>query len=128
PWITGPIWAFSLFTYSATSLWRGLRLGQWNPGKDLVVATTTLCWYVGLVAFNSDYAFTVTNVVIHGIPYFVIVYLGWQRAHRPNPATSRWRPLLVFVGGVWALAFVEELLWDRGVWNDRGHLFGDGWR
>jgi hypothetical protein len=70
----------------------------------------------------------VTNVVIHGIPYFVIVYLGWQRSQGTNEATWRWRPLLIFVGAVWALAFVEELFWDRGVWNDRGDLFGEGWR
>jgi hypothetical protein len=24
--------------------------------------TTALCWYIGIVAYNSDYAFTVTNV------------------------------------------------------------------
>lgn len=27
---------------------------------------------------------------------------------------------------VWLFAFVEELLWDRGVWHDRGWLFGAG--
>lgn len=128
PQITRPIWAMLLLTYFSRSLWRGLKSQFWNPGKDLVVATTALCWYVGIVVFNSDYAFTVTNVVIHGIPYFVIVYLGWQRSRPAAETQSRWRPLILFIGAVWALAFVEELLWDRGVWNDRGHLFGDRWR
>jgi len=128
PRLTGPLWAALLVTYFARSLRRGLQRGAWNPGKDLVVATTAACWYVGIVLFNSDYAFTVTNVVIHGIPYFVIVYLAWQRPGSAADAPARWRPLLLFIGAVWALAFVEELLWDRGVWNDRGHLFGDNWR
>ncbi|HVJ69842.1 MAG TPA: hypothetical protein VM510_17825 [Caulifigura sp.] len=134
PRVTGPLWAGLLVTYFGRSLWNGLRRGRWNPGKDLVVATTAVCWYVGIVVFNSDYAFTVTNVVIHGIPYFVIVYLGWRRTFavdRENPGVfgqAGVRPLLLFAGAVWALAFVEELLWDRGVWNDRGHLFGEGWR
>ncbi len=26
----------------------------------------------GIVGFNSDYAFTVTNVIIHGVPYFAL--------------------------------------------------------
>jgi hypothetical protein len=54
-----------------------LVLRQFNPGKDVVVITTAVCWYIGIVTFNSDYAFTVTNVIIHGVPYMVLVY--WYR-------------------------------------------------
>jgi hypothetical protein len=57
PLVTGPIWASLLIAYFARSLWQGLKLGHWNPGKDLVVATTALCWYIGIVVFYSDYAF-----------------------------------------------------------------------
>ena len=28
---------------------------------------------------------------------------------------------------VWLLAYLEELLWDRGVWHERAWLFGAGW-
>ncbi len=128
PQITGPLWGTLLAAYFGRTLWNGFRNRIWNPGKDLVVTTTALCWYVGIVVFNSDYAFTVTNVVIHGIPYFVIVYLGWQRTRSGAESQSRWRPLVMFIGAVWMLAFVEELFWDRGVWDERGHLFGAGWR
>jgi len=130
PRLTGPLWGALLVSYFARSLWSGLWHRRWNPGKDLVVATTALCWYVGIVVFDSDYAFTVTNVVIHGIPYFVIVYFAWQKSagHSGGTPVSRWRPLLLFLGAVWALAFAEELLWDRGVWDDRAPLFGGGWR
>ena len=127
PRLTGLLWGGLLGAYFGRSLRNGIRGRRWNPGKDLVVATTAVCWYVGIVVFNSDYAFTVTNVVIHGIPYFVIVYLGWERS-RAQASPSRWRSLLKFAGAVWVLAFVEELLWDRGVWHDRAHLFGGGWR
>ena len=48
--------------------------GFLNIGKDIVVATTAICWYIGIVVFNSDYAFTVTNVIIHGVPYFALIY------------------------------------------------------
>ncbi|MFH4043607.1 hypothetical protein WAI98_20490, partial [Acinetobacter baumannii] len=50
-------------------------------GKDIVVATTAICWYLGIVAFNSDYAFTVTNVIIHGVPYFALIYV-YAKARR----------------------------------------------
>jgi len=45
----------------------------------------------GIVAFDSDYAFTVTNVVIHGVPYLVLVYwYGWvRRTGEPRPPDIR---------------------------------------
>jgi hypothetical protein len=126
PRVTGPLWLVLLAAYFLRSLARGLQHGFWSPGKDLVVATTALCWYVGIVTFNSDYAFTVTNVVIHGVPYFVLLYLYWTRipAADSGPPRSAGSALLVFLSTVWVLAFVEELLWDRGVWHERPDLFG----
>ncbi|HJL45879.1 MAG TPA: hypothetical protein RMG45_08585 [Polyangiaceae bacterium LLY-WYZ-15_(1-7)] len=101
-----------------------------SPGKLLVVATTWACWYVGIVALDGDFAFTVTNVLIHGVPYLVLTYrYGRHRAAR-RPASTLARVLrggaLVFVLSVIALAFVEELAWDRWVWHDRPWLFGEG--
>lgn len=124
PWITGPLWALALAAYTLKSLFRGFRQHDWNPGKDLVVATTAICWYAGIVAFNSDYAFTVTNVVIHGVPYMVLLYVYWQRRTGERWPGSRWSAVGLFLGTVWLLAFAEELLWDRGVWHERPGLFG----
>ncbi len=31
---------------------------------------------------------------------------------------------LAFLATLWVLAYAEELLWDRGVWHERGWLFG----
>ncbi len=111
--------------YAARAAWLYAR-GSGNPGKDLVVATTALCWYVGIVAIHSDYAFTVTNVVIHAVPYFVIVYL-YGRARVPSdPWGYRWfaRGPAALLATVWVLAYVEEMLWDRAVWQERPWLFG----
>lgn len=128
PRVTGPLCAISLTVYFARSLIRGVRDGRWSPGKDLVVGTTALCWYVGIVAFNSDYAFTVTNVVIHGVPYMVLLYVYWQRQGDGKPRTlSHWSAVGLFLGTVWFLAYAEELLWDRGVWHERPGLFGASW-
>ncbi|MBM3464813.1 MAG: hypothetical protein FJX76_22170 [Armatimonadetes bacterium] len=97
--------------------------GAGNPGKDVIVATTAVCWYVGIVALNSDYAFTVTNVFIHGVPYLALLY--WRGRDR-GFALFKHGPL-PYLAILWTLAFAEELLWDRGVWHDRAWLFGSGW-
>jgi hypothetical protein len=131
--ILEPAYWAALLVYFGRSFHRGTKLGEWNPGKDIVVATTALCWHIGIITFNSDYAFTVTNVIIHGVPYFVLVY--WYR-HRRKPEGSpggetskaqRFRRIGFFLGTVWLLAFLEELLWDRGIWHERGWLFGSEW-
>ena len=103
-------------------------------GKHVVVAATAACWYVGIVATNADYAFTVTNVFIHGVPYLALVYLYARAASREpgsrGGATARLldrkRGLVVFCATLWAIAYVEELIWDRAIWHDRSWLFGAG--
>lgn len=122
------LYAIALAAYAvrAASLW---ARGRGNAGKDVVVVTTAVSWFVGIVVFDSDYAFTVTNVLMHGIPYFAIVWTHAKasRATEPGVARSLTQHVLVFLGALWLVAFVEELLWDRAVWHDRPWLFGDGW-
>ena len=122
--IATPLYVGILIAYFARSIARGFA----NPGKDLVVATTALLWYLGIVHFDSDFAFTVTNVFIHGIPYIALVYT-YQRAN--GRATSTANRLLAFgplamVAIVWLVAFGEEALWDRTLWHERAWLFGSG--
>ena len=128
--ILGPIYWLSMALYVAKSIWLALHR-QFNPGKDLVVSTTALCWYVGIITFNSDFAFTVTNVIIHGIPYMVLVYWYHQRESErgdSQPTMSRATTRVArFVGLLWLLAYAEELIWDRGVWHERDWLFGAPW-
>ena len=120
-----PIYCLALGLYAVTAFLQWTK-GTPNPGKDLVVVTTAACWYLGIVAFNSDYAFTVTNVIIHGVPYMVLVYWYWtrRRARAKVSATARWRGLVWFVATIWVLAYAEELVWDRTVWHDKAWLFG----
>ena len=105
----------------------------------LVVATTWACWYVGIVALDGDYAFTVTNVIVHGVPYLVLTYrYGRARSAGAAGATGAGRRaatlaalalrggVAAFLGLVVVLALSEEALWDRLVWHDRPWLFGGG--
>ena len=125
-----PIYVLLMGAYLLRALQRWFVLGIRNPGKDIVVVTTALCWYVGIVAFNSDYAFTVTNVVIHGVPYLAMVYLGAKKRERAGH-TGAIRMLaygpLVFLALLVVLAYGEELLWDRLIWHERAWLFGGAW-
>lgn len=124
-----PVYVLSLIAYLGKSVYQYRTTGFVNIGKDIIVATTAICWYVGIVVFNSDYAFTVTNVVIHGVPYFALIYV-YARMRRETTGrvyravSSNW---LVFLATLWALAYLEELFWHRGVWHEREWLFGGDW-
>ncbi len=101
-------------------------------GKHLLVITTAACWYVGIVGNNSDYAFTVTNVFIHGVPYLVLIFLYARRVSAADSASSltakllgnRRYALLLFATTLWAIAYCEELLWDHTAWHEHAGLFG----
>jgi len=124
-----PVYALALFAYFAKSIYLYYSNGFLNIGKDIVVATTAVCWYIGIVVFNSDYAFTVTNVIIHGVPYFALIWF-YAKARRESTGqfyrafSSNW---IVFLATLWAFAYAEELLWNRGVWHERAWLFGGNW-
>ncbi|HUR99692.1 MAG TPA: hypothetical protein VMZ26_16620 [Pyrinomonadaceae bacterium] len=124
-----PVYLIALAAYAAKSIYLYASKGVLNPGKDIVVATTVVCWYVGIVVFNSDYAFTVTNVIIHGVPYFALIWM-YMRLRRGSSGevyrafSSHW---IFFLATLWAIAYVEELLWNRGVWHERNWMFGGNW-
>lgn len=124
-----PVYVVALAAYFAKSIYQYFASRFVNIGKDIVVATTAVCWYVGIVYFNSDYAFTVTNVIIHGVPYFALIYV-YAQVRRESTGrvykalSSNW---LIFLATLWALAYVEELFWHRGVWHERQWLFGGDW-
>jgi hypothetical protein len=136
--IVAPFYWLALGTYAGRSLYRGWKFGRWNPGKDIVVATTAVCWHVGIITFNSDYAFLVTNVIIHGVPYIVLIY--WFHIRPVGDAASvgseagsfrhvmnTARRVFLFLATLWLLAFIEELFWHRGRWHERNWLFGSDW-
>lgn len=99
-----------------------------NVGKIVIVATTAAVWWIGIVANDSDFDFTVTNVIVHGIPYMVLLWHYARRRSEDAPRALGSRIVLhgagAFIGLLLALAFVEEMVWDRFVWHDRTWLFG----
>jgi hypothetical protein len=97
-----------------------------SPGKNLVVLTTWLSWYAGIVVFNSDYVFTVTNVLVHGIPYLAFVWVFSRREPGvPGPVRTIFRRGLwpLYLAPLFLVAWIEEWAWDRTVWHEHGGLF-----
>jgi hypothetical protein len=138
-----PVYLGLLASYVARAIAQLVRGESVSWGKHLVVATTAACWYVGIVSTNTDYTFTITNVFIHGIPYMALVFVYARNAAHEAPdgtsarilgvsadakASSRRRSQAVvgFLATLWVIAYVEEMLWDRGLWHDRDWLFGGG--
>ena len=69
------------------------------------------------------------GVIIHGVPYFALIYF-YAKARRETTGpvyrtlSQNW---LIFLATLWALAYAEELFWNRGVWHERNWLFGANW-
>lgn len=105
------------------------RTRELHAGKIVVVSSTALLWYVGIVGTNSDFDFTATNVIAHGVPYMALLWAYARQRARETPATVLGQlvggGLLAFVGVLVLLAFAEELAWDQLVWHERDWLFGD---
>ncbi len=117
------IYGLAMALYAVRFAIRFWRYGRINPGKEILLLTTVLCWYIGIVTFDSDYAFTVTNVVTHGVPYLVLVY--WLQPHEDSLESGTRRTKWVrYLAVLWGLAYLEEYLWDVGVWHEHSWLFG----
>ncbi|MGZ3451087.1 MAG: hypothetical protein ACXVEF_15895 [Polyangiales bacterium] len=127
-----PIWLAILFAFALRQLHLVATKRAVNLGKCLVVFSTFFLWWLGIVALDSDWAFTVTNVLPHGIPYFVLIAAYSRRRYEKGEPKAQLASFLlrgglfVAYGLLVAVALIEEGLWDRFVWHDHEHLFGEG--
>ena len=127
PWARG-FWllAFGGFAFEqARKLYTERRF---ELGKVVVVLGTALTWYVGIVATNGDFEFTVTNVLPHGVPYLALLYFYARERRREMPGLLGSRLLaagvLGFLGVCLVAAVIEEGMWARFVFHDHAGLFG----
>jgi hypothetical protein len=97
-------------------------------GKLIWVLTTAGNWYLGIVYFNSDFAFSLTNVVAHGIPYLVLLFYYVERKKILQTPSIPYAKIASHVGFmlfvVFILAIGEEYLWDMFLFRDNEHFFG----
>lgn len=115
--------------------------GFFNIPRNLIVFGTALSWWVGIVALNSDIAFTMTNVVTHGIPYMALIWL-YRNSSAGDPEAAKASahgsgvslilrfitrralscgPAFVFL--LWTLAYLEEGIWDGLIWREHLGVF-----
>lgn len=124
-----PTWEkiFFFFYVSAIGLYVVKEIRNFSKGipfnipKNLLLLSTGLTWYVGIVLFNGDMAFTLTNVVAHGIPYMALI---WAHEHKDLKRFSNWYGPVAFVGILLLLAYGEEALWAGLVWREHLEVFG----
>ncbi len=111
---------------------------RFSSGKVFWMFTTAVNWYLGIVYFNSDLAFSLTNVVAHGVPYMTLIFYYVHRKKALSPVYSLdKKPFLpggglygslVFqgifmLGIVFILAFGEEYLWDMLLFREKAGFF-----
>ena len=108
------------------------RAGRTNAMVPWLAIVPAINWHLGIVVFDDDRIFTITNVFLHGVPYFALVWVAGgrgsvQRVLRrvTRRATfSAGAVLAAFYGLLAVLAITEETLWDRLIWHERATLFG----
>lgn len=129
-WSTFPIYVGFLSAFFVRQIYLYVTSRQHNWGKIIVVATTAATWLTGIVLLNSDVAFTITNVLPHGIPYVILIWFYINKKPQQKRAGITRR---VWSHGVWLFlslillfAFCEEMVWDKAVWHDHPQFFGAG--
>lgn len=90
--------------------------------KTLFLLGTYLAWWVGIVWIKTDWAFTITNVVSHGIPYFALIYMQ-DIKNREKIYWPRYLPTVTIFLFLLVLGYTEEGLWDVFIWNEHKSLF-----
>ena len=102
-----------------------------NLPRIIVILGTILSWYFGIIYFNGDMAFTLLNVVSHGVPYMALMWLYGKK----NYATGESKAgnflklvfsqygIVIFIGVIFLFAYIEEGLWDVTVWKEHGNIF-----
>ncbi|HTN44713.1 MAG TPA: hypothetical protein VL098_00075 [Flavipsychrobacter sp.] len=100
-----------------------------NIPRNLVVISTGVSWYMGIVYFNADLIFTLLNVVAHGIPYMALVWTTSKKENNNLNKNERYRVffsrygVLAFLAVLFLFAWIEEGLWDGMVWRERRTVF-----
>ncbi len=100
---------------------------QW--GKVLWLLTTAFNWYLGIVYFNSDLAFTLTNVIAHGVPYMTLIFHYVERKQiikNPLYELSFFRisiQVLFMLFILFCLSFGEEYCWDMLLFREKNEIF-----
>lgn len=90
--------------------------------KNYFLIGSLLSWWLGIVWLKNDWAFTLTNVIAHGVPYFALIYLN-DLKQRDKIIWWRTLPTLTVFIFLFAMGFMEEWLWDLFIWKEHLDIF-----
>ena len=141
------IYVATAVVYLGKELWVFRTSGSFNIPKNLLILGTALSWWIGIITVNSDFAFTLTNVLSHGIPYMGLIWLYHRNASREKTRTmepearqsaslknrfSAFTSFILssipfFVAFLILLAYLEEGFWDGFVWREHAQIFNAFW-
>jgi hypothetical protein len=116
--------AFLVAGYIISECAETFRQKYFNWAKNGIYTGTLLVWYIGIVYFNNDIIFTLTNVVAHGVPYLALIWVYKER-NQENYELSVFKrhSFLIFLSSLVLLAYAEEFLWASLVWKEHLALF-----
>ncbi|MBC7661973.1 MAG: hypothetical protein H7249_19950 [Chitinophagaceae bacterium] len=130
--VKGASWrgAFHVTALIIACLWTSkeiflVRTGQkFNVPKAAVLIGTALSFGMGILYWNSDFAFTATNVISHGVAYMGLIYLAdASRTLPPFPKAQAFVKPALFVLSLLVFAYLEEALWDTMIWAEHPEFF-----
>jgi hypothetical protein len=111
-----------------------LKFKYFNIPKNSILVGTGLSWYIGIVAFNNDIIFTITNVVSHGIPYIALIWFHGEKEGSLQAQLKIFNlveyknifkisSLPIFFIFLLFLGYLEEGLWASLHWGEHLELF-----
>lgn len=100
------------------------RYGTLKIGPVLWVLFTVLNWFGAIVFINSDLIFTTTNVLAHGLPYFVLMAFYKSKTDKKYSGRSFLKWFIAILFTVLLLALLEEYFWDTLLFKERPEIFG----
>ncbi len=130
---TGWLYVALILAYGLKEIRFALARRCLNLPKNLMLLGTGLSWYVGILVFDNDLAFTATNVIAHGVPYLALIWIYGRNQQQLEQDRSDFllpvrtlftrAGVLLFVAALFLIAYLEEGLWDGLVWRDHAELF-----
>ena len=115
-------WVGNTLYFLVISIWLSNEISycikngtRFPTGKVLWIITTAFNWFLGVIWFNSDFAFSLTNVVAHGVPYMVLIFFYVEKKKqlkKPRTVAIRLFPVIQMLLMIGVLAFGEEYFWD----------------
>jgi hypothetical protein len=125
------LYVAALGAFVAKEAYRWRTTGTLNVGKCLLLVATAAAWGTGIILFNGDLTFTLINIVSHGIPYMALIWIYQYRkrggeAHAGNRLLRffQFKYVPLYLAALFAIAYFEEGVWDRVVWQEHADIFG----